>query len=58
MLKILKMLRRILCRHFWINILKIGGAVRTKHGDFSFDGTYYVDYFPKCESFRTRHHDR
>lgn len=49
-----KLLRRLLCFHFWINILQIGGEVQTKHGNFPIEGTVYIDYCPKCQSFRER----
>lgn len=54
----LRLLRRLFCRHFWINILRLGGEVQTKHGVFPIEGDVFIDYCPKCGSFRDRHHDR
>lgn len=52
------LLRRLLCRHFWINILRLGGEIRTKRGTFPVEGTVFIDYCPKCKSFRDRHDNR
>lgn len=52
MSKILK----FLCRHFWINILRLEGQVVTKkHGAFNIEKPILVDYCPKCGAIRGRH---
>lgn len=53
-----KLLRRLFCRHFWINILKIGGEVTTRRGVYPIEGTVFIDYCPKCRSFRERRDER
>lgn len=53
-----RLLHRLFCIHYWINILKLGGEVTTRHGSYPISGTVYIDYCPKCESFRERHYDR
>lgn len=53
----LKLLHRLFCRHFWINILRLGGEVQTRRGTFPIDGSIYIDYCPKCGSIRDRRDD-
>lgn len=53
----LKFLRKLLCRHRWINVLRLGGKIATKYGIYNVPGNAYVDYCPKCKSFQVRHYE-
>ena len=49
-----KLLRRLFCRHLWINILRVGGDIHTKYGTYTLPEDVAIDYCPKCNYFRER----
>ncbi len=53
----LKFLRKLFCRHCWINVLRLGGEIKTIYGVHKVSGNAYVDYCPKCNCFRVRHYE-
>lgn len=47
-------LRRLLCLHKWIRILRLSGPVQTKSKTYIIKDVICVDYCPRCGSIRGR----
>ncbi len=48
------MIKKLFCKHCWINILRLQGEVTTKKGVYIIDEVIFVDYCPKCGKIRGR----